>query len=59
MATHSVFLTGESQGQRKEPGGLQSTGSKSVGHNLATRQQHLVAYNFIGILEKLKKIHYS
>ena len=32
MATHSVFLPGESQG-RGEPGGLPSMGSHRVGHN--------------------------
>ena len=31
MATHSVFLPGESQGQ--EPGGLPSMGSHRVGHD--------------------------
>ena len=31
MATHSVFLPGQSQG--REPGGLPSMGSHRVGHN--------------------------
>jgi len=33
MATHSVFLLGESHGQREEPDGLQSTESERVGHD--------------------------
>ena len=34
MATTPVFLPGEFQGQREEPGGLQSMGSQRAGHNL-------------------------
>ena len=36
MVIHSVFLPGESDGQRKEPGGLQSMGSQRVGHDRVT-----------------------
>ena len=38
MAIHSSVLAWEIQ-WREEPGGLQSVGSKRVGHNLATKQQ--------------------
>ena len=38
MATHSIFLSGESHGQG-EPGELQSVGSKRVGHEQLTLTQ--------------------
>ena len=38
MATHSSFLAWEIL-WTEEPGGLQSTGSQTIGHNLATEQQ--------------------
>ena len=55
MVTHSVFLPGESHEHRNLVG-YSPWGRKSIGHKLATRQQqqYLVAYYFIGILEKLK-----
>ena len=37
MATHSSILAWEISWTR-EPGGLQSTGSQKVGHDLATKQ---------------------
>ena len=38
MATHSTILAKEIP-QTEEPGGLESVGSKKVGHNLVTKQQ--------------------
>ena len=38
MAIHSNILAWEIP-WTEEPGGLQSTGSQRVGHNLATKQQ--------------------
>ena len=38
-ATHSRILAWEIP-WTKEPGGLQSSGSQRVGHDLATKQQH-------------------
>ena len=38
MATHSSILAWEMPSPEK-PGGLQSKGSQSVGHNLVTKQQ--------------------
>ena len=38
MATHSSILAWEIP-WTEESGGLQSTGSKRVGHNLVTKQQ--------------------
>ena len=38
MAPTPVFLPGESHGQRKEPGGLQSMGLQKVSHNWGTKQ---------------------
>ena len=38
MATHSSILAWKIP-WTKDPGGLQSMGSKRVGHNLATKQQ--------------------
>ena len=46
MAIHSSVLAWEIQ-WRGEPGGLQSVGSKRVGHNLATKQQQ-----YLGRLKK-------
>ena len=43
MATHSSFLAGKSHGQR-DLGGLQSTGSQRVSHDLATKQQTTSPY---------------
>ena len=40
MATHSSILAREIP-WTEEPGGLQSTGSQRVGHDLATKQQIL------------------
>ena len=42
MATHSSILAWESP-WTEEPGGLQSTGSPRVGHDLATKQQQACA----------------
>ena len=38
MAAHSSILAWEIP-WREEPGGLQSVGSQSIGHNLTTNQQ--------------------
>ena len=38
MATHSSILAWEMP-STEEPGGLQSKGSQSIGHNLVTKQQ--------------------
>ena len=38
MTTHSIFLPGESHGQRSL-GGLPSMGLQRVGHDLVTKQQ--------------------
>ena len=40
MATHSSILAWEIP-WTEEPDGLQSTGHKRVGHDLATKQQHV------------------
>ena len=40
MATHSSILAWEIP-WTEEPGGLQSTGMQSVGHNLVTEQQSI------------------
>ena len=39
MATHSSILAWFEIPWPEEPGGLQSTGSQRVGHDLATKQQ--------------------
>jgi len=39
MATHSSILAWEIP-RTEEPGGLQSTGSQRVEHNIVTKQQH-------------------
>ena len=41
MATHSRILAWEIQ-WKEEPGGLQSMGLQTVGHDLATKQQQSV-----------------
>ena len=41
MAIHSSILAAEIP-WTEEPGGSQSIGSKRVGHNLATKQQHII-----------------
>ena len=43
MATHSSFLAWKIP-RTEEPGGLQSTGSQRVGHDLAT--EHTIKYHF-------------
>ena len=43
MATHSSILAWEIP-WTEEPGGLQSMGSESVGHDLGTKQQQQVEY---------------
>ena len=43
MATHSRILAWEVP-RTEESGGLQSTGSQRVGHNLATEQQQSLIY---------------
>ena len=42
MATHSSILAWKILWS-EEPRGLQSMGSQRVGHNLATKQQHLIS----------------
>ena len=39
MASHSSILAWEIPWTEKEPGGLQSTGSQRVRHDLVTKQQ--------------------
>ena len=43
MVTHSIILAWEIP-WTEEPGGLQSMGSESVGHDLGTKQQQQVEY---------------
>ena len=54
MATHSSILTWEIPWTEK-PGGLQSMGSQRVGHNLVSKQQHILIsddFCLFGSLEK-------
>ena len=49
MATHSSILAWRIP-WTEEPGGLQSMGLKSIGHNLATKQQQLTGVLRIDLL---------
>ena len=50
MATHSSILTWEIQ-WTKEPGGLQSIGSRRVRHDLATEHTHTHTHTHTHLLE--------
>ena len=51
MAAHSRILAWEIP-WTKEPGGLQSSGSQRVGHDLATKQQHNDMSHRYSVLQK-------
>ena len=58
MATHSSILAWKIP-WTEEPGGPQSMGSQRVGHDLATKQEHIIAAAIsLGVFVKSNVVHW-